>query len=73
MTDRVLALAYEHALSPALISGGDVILTGSWYALAWFQAAILDQFKIETPIVYTRRSGVIVDGPRIVIPAKGLA
>ena len=72
MTDRVLALAYEHALSPALISGGDVILTGTIQALAWFQTAILNQFAIETPIMYTRRSGVVVDGPRIVIPGAAL-
>ena len=72
MTDRVLALAHEHALSPALISGGDVILTGPPQALAWFQTALLREFAIETPIMYTRRSSKIVDGPRIVIPGAAL-
>ena len=72
MTDRVLALAYEHALSPALISDGDVILTGPIQALAWFQTTLLREFAIETPIMITRRSGKVVDGPRIVIPGAAL-
>lgn len=69
---NLLALAKEHALSHALIPGGGVVLTGTWYALAWFQTAILNQFAIETPIVYTRRAGKVVDGPRIEISAKVL-